>query len=152
MGMDLAQVRQAAAERKQVRRLEPVNARKAAHTALLEGRPDPGVVNNWSGPEFNPPETLGEWLDDRLTERTWLYGMPDTAVLFAIAEAAREGRAAAVAAVRQARKLTPRQQYVVRSVLAAWRTTRFLEADALMAAVIAEWRRLKLADKQLDAG
>jgi hypothetical protein len=144
MDIDVRQVLAAAAGRRQARRWQPVDARKAVAAALLEGREPQPVHNNWSGPEIVPAADLPGWLDDRLCERTW---PPDaaTAVLFAIAEAARDGRDAAVAAVRGARKLKPREQLVVYGTLMGWRGRTFAPAEGMLSAVIREWRKLKLA-------
>jgi hypothetical protein len=149
MDIDVAQLRAAAAERRQGRRWQPVDERKAMAAALVEGRSIPAVHNSWSGPEFTPPVSLNEWVDDRLTERTWPSD-PVTEVVFAIAEAMRESPDAAVTAVKRARRLAPPQQYLVFATLMGWRRRNFMLADPVLLAVIRQWEKLKLAEKRPD--
>jgi len=149
MDTDIAQLRRAAVDRMQARRWEPVDARKALATALLEGRDPPRVFNDWHAPQFNPAKTLGEFLDDRLLERTW-PGDPGSQVAVAIIEAMREGRDAAASTVKQARGLTPLQQYLVYSLLVSWRRGNFAPAEAVLAAVLSAWAKLRLAEQRPD--
>jgi hypothetical protein len=148
MDIDVVQLRSAAAERRQGRRWQPVDERRAVASALVEGRSIPTVHNSWSGPEFNPPASLGEWLDDRLTERTWAASDPATEVVFAITEAMRESPDAAVTAVRRARALTPLQQYLVFATLTIWRSRNFMLADPVLLAVVRQWAKLRLAEQR----
>lgn len=147
MDIDVVALRRAAAERRQGRRWQPVDARKAITAALLEGRDIPIIHNSWTGPEFNPPADTGAWLDDRLTERTWPPADPVTIMVFALAEAMRQGADAAAAAVRHARRLTPRQQYLVFATLMGWRQRPFLAAEPLMTAVSRQWTQTGLAER-----
>jgi len=147
MDIDVTALRAAAAERRQARRWQPVDARKATAAALLEGREPPRIVNDWHGPEFSAPSDLGGWLDDRLTERTWPRD-PVTVAVFTLAEAMREGRDAAVAAVKLARGLTPLQQYLVFATLMVWRGRSFMPAEPVLSAVTGRWRHLGLATER----
>ena len=116
--------------------------------AWLEGR-DLERVSISAAP-FRDPETLAEWLDDRVIEwgQQLLQGSPEAAVIVTVAEAAREGAAAAVRALGAAKQLTPAAAWNVYQTLQGWpgADDRRLGAD-LAAALTAEWRRLKLPEK-----
>ena len=149
----LQAVQRAAAERKrQSRRFEPRSHGTAGPSrAALEGRTLDPV--DWRAPAFTPPGDLGEWLDDRLTERNpWSWGDPVTAVLFGILEAAREGDARAVqAAVSDAKKrLDDGSQYRAWLTLSHWRGRNDPVAVRAMDAVAGDWRRLGLKEKRPD--
>lgn len=149
----LRDVHMAAVERKRGRRVEVASptARERAQ-ALLDGRTLPAV--DWNAPGFAEARTLGDWLDDRLTDISpWPYAEAWTAVVFAVAEAARAGGpAAAAAAVAGARNLPGADQYRAWHVLSAWRGRRDQLAEAAMNAVASEWKRLRLAETEPDSG
>jgi hypothetical protein len=150
--VDTRELHRAAVRRKRARRFAPVSPSLAERrAAFIEGRTLPAI--DWNAPEFTAPRDLGEWLDDRLTEVSpWPHGRdPVTAVLFAIVEGAREGGpAAAVAAVRRAKRLDGNAQYRAYSCLVRWRGRRDTVAEPVMNAVIGEWRRLGLAESEPD--
>jgi hypothetical protein len=119
--------------------------------AELDGRTLPRLDLN--APEFRGPRTLAEFLDDRVIERGRLAGMPETPLLVTIAEAARGGAEAAVRVVRLARQLEPRIQLVVYRNLEIWRASGDADATGargLVAAVLAEWSRFRLPDREPD--
>jgi hypothetical protein len=149
--VDVRALRAAAAKRREARRWQPVDERKAIAAAIVEGRDPPRVHNDWlHGPEFAAARTLSDWVDDRWCERSW-PALPETAVTAAILAAIGEGQDAAVAAVRRARKLTLLQQYLVFSALMGWRATGFTAAGPVLAAIVRQWRELGLAERHPDA-
>lgn len=107
-----------------------------------------------SDPAFRAPETLGEWLDDRITERHrqfWSY--PETRVLIAIADAARGGAEAAVKAATPARSLDRRAQWGAYSNLLEWKREHEaakLGADRIINAVLRAWEKSGLAAEDPD--
>jgi hypothetical protein len=106
-----------------------------------------GEVDRGSLGEFLDPRTVAEWVDDRECRHPW--SGPHAAVLYDVAEAMREGAGAAVAAVKGARELDQLEQWNLFRNLTYWRSTATLPAARkAMGAVIGEWDRLGLADRE----
>lgn len=149
----LAAARQAALERYEQRRNQYESHTDAEHRhAWLEGRSLPR--QDLFAPIFRAPQTLGEWLDDRVLERNGvLLTCPETRILIAVAEAAREGTGAAVRAVRAARQLGRAAQWVTYQCLVQWKDrddAGKTGGEQLVSAVLAEWSKLRLAQKDPD--
>lgn len=141
--MDVHEVRRAAAARVMTRERPPEHKTVSRNADGSETR-----VQIAGGPgEYLGPVTAGEWLDDRIV-RTPPHLGPWTAVLYEIAEAAREGAAAAVAATGGARQLGDWDAWHLYCTLQAWRSAATAEAAPVMRAVTAEWRRLGLPDAE----
>ena len=102
-------------------------------------------------PRFRPPSSAAEYFDDKIIERNRQYwGLPETAVLLEVAAAARENASAAVRAVRAARKLDARVQWVVCQNVREWGRdgdAARTGADRITAAVLGEWHRLGLQEE-----
>lgn len=113
--------------------------------AWLEGRELERV--SIYAPEWRDPENLAEFLDDRVIEWGHAQGSPEAPVMIAVAEAARESTAAAVRALKAARALPPEVAWNVYRNLDRWRAldeAGRMGVGPLVAALSAEWRRLKL--------
>ena len=89
--------------------------RSAALTAAISG------CRSRAARRVPRPGRRGEWLDDRIVRTPPQLG-PWTAVLYAVAEAARGGGSAAAAAVRDARALSEWDQWHLYGALARWRS------------------------------
>lgn len=144
--MDAQQIRAAALARVQARRRQP-----EYRTVTVGGQDTRMQVDQAS--EFLGPADAGEWLDDRIA-RTPVGLGPWVPVLFAIAEGARDGSAAAVAA---AQALGEWDQWHLYRTLQTWRSDALSPASGVFRAVLAEWGRLGLvmaepADAPLPAG
>jgi hypothetical protein len=97
--------------------------------------------------EFLDPHDASEWLDDRLARTPPGLG-PWTGVLYEVAEAARHGAEAAVAAVGAARELGAWDTWHLYCTLQAWRSQAIPAVTPVLRAVHAEWERLRLADAE----
>jgi hypothetical protein len=148
--MEVLEMQRAAIERKQARKLVPPR-REEYVAAALEGREPPKV--NWGGGEFAGPKTLGEWVDDWLCSVGGLslaHGDPVIRATFTLVDAMRDGPKAAAGAVKPAtRGLTRRQQAAVYANLRSREPNHpFAAATPVLAAVRAEWARLKLQEQR----
>jgi hypothetical protein len=146
---EIAAAYRAALERVRGRRNEyvPVSERERRE-AWLEGRELPR--HDWRAPAFRAPVTLGEWADDVVVAwgQPGLQGDPATPVIIGLAEASRDGAAAAAGALKAARGLPPASQWAVYQNLQAWRTddgSGRLGTDLLALALLDEWGKLRLA-------
>lgn len=152
MSIDVAEARRAAVERLQERRnVWESHTEAEQRRAWVDGRALPRM--DIFAPEVRPGQTLGEWLDDRVLERTALAGFPETQVLTGILEAARQGQGDAVKAVKAARQLDRGVQAVAYRNVLAWKghaDAPKVGAEALMNAVLTEWERLGLATEDPD--
>ena len=120
--------------------------------ARLEGRTLPRVPLD--APDFRGPETVSEFFDSRLIERRQFFGCPEVPLLYEVAEAARQDAAAAVRALKAARKLDPRTQWVIHQAITEWRRCEGADktgAERTVSALLAEWSRLRLAEEDPDA-
>ena len=119
--------------------------------ARLEGRTLERV--SITAPEYREPSSPAEFWDERIIEaggaakRSW----PELAFLAGLAAAARDGEAAARAAVRDARQLEPAQQWAAFQNLVRWKAdaARF-GAERTVNAVLTEWSRWDLAEEEPD--
>ena len=139
----------AALERKKTGRRNEYRSYSVAQErrAWLEGQ-ELERVSIYSG-EYRDPADLGQWLDDRVIDWAHHRGTREAPLMITLAEAAREGTAAAVKALSAARGLPPDVQWTVYRNLQSWRSldeTGRLGADMLAAALLAEWSRLKLPE------
>lgn len=119
--------------------------------AWLEGRTLPRM--DPFAPRFRPPETAAEYFDDRLIEWGRLPGDPAAPVLVAVADAARESAAAVVQAVKAAKRLDRRVQWVIFSNLLLWKggnEAAKTGADRIVSAALGEWSRLRLPETDPD--
>jgi hypothetical protein len=112
--------------------------------AQLEGRPEPPQPR-LSDPRVPAPTTVDEWVDDMLTRTSLLAHDPIFQTVCAVLEAARQGRAAAAAAVHRACGLRPLQQYLLLRWLSDLAKESFPRGAALVQAAIDEFRALGLA-------
>lgn len=141
----------AALERKKTERRVEYRANTVAEErqAWLEGR-TLERMSIFTTPDWRAPQNLAEYLDDRLIEWAHAGASPEAPVMIAVAEGARESTAAAVRALKAAKELTPEAAWSVYQNLDRWPgidETRRLGADRLTAALLAEWRRLKLPEE-----
>jgi hypothetical protein len=119
--------------------------------AWVEGRELPRM--DLYAPEYRPPETAAEFFDDRIIEWGHRPGFPEAPVLIEVAAAARESAEAAVQAVRAARRLDRRIQWVIYQNLLSWKQHSNADrtgADRTARAVLAEWSRLGLPEEDPD--
>jgi hypothetical protein len=149
----LREIYQAALERVKARRNEWRSCSEAERRrAWVECRELP-PRQDLNVPSLRPPETAADFFDDRICEWAGLRGDPVMPVLLAVADAARGGADAAVKAVRAARQLDVRAQWVACQNLSIWRQHGHAAktgADRIVAAVLGEWSRLKLARTDPD--
>lgn len=137
--MDVLQIRQAAVTRVLARR------RPAEYRTVQVGGSDTRMqVDRPGAGEFLPAKDAGEWLDDRIVRTPPQLG-PWTSVLYEVAEAARDGAAAAVTAVRSARSLTKWDQWhLYRMLDKGWERDMISDVAPVRRGVLAEWERLEL--------
>lgn len=145
----------AAVERKKATRRNVYRCYTVAEErqAWIEGRELDRSVGLYSD-EFAEPKTLAEFCDDRVIEWGKLAGFPEAGVMVAVAAAARDGAGEAVKALTAARQLTPAQQWAAYRSLRAWPSldvSKRLGVGPLVAALSAEWARLRLATEDPDA-
>ena len=138
--MDVQQVRREALARVQARQRPPEfrMVRAGGSEARMQVAGGPG--------EYLGPAGAGEWLDDKIVRTPPQLG-PWTAALYEVAGAARDGAAAAVAAVRSARALSEWDQWHMYVTLRAWRADPLCPVPVFRA-VLAEWERLGLAAEE----
>lgn len=137
--MSVQEIRRAAIARVQARR--PAPQYRTAVTA--DGQQLKYQVDT---PDRTRAATAAEWWDDRIAAMPPV-GNPAGVVAFAIAEAARDGEEAALAAVRQARTLSEGDRFLVYVTIGGWESQEPLpEARATLTAIRREWGRLRLAD------
>jgi hypothetical protein len=137
--MDARQIRAAAIARVQARR------RPAEYKTVQAGGSDTRMqVDRPGAGAFLPPSTASEWLDYRIAYTPPALG-PWTSELYQLAEAARDGAAAAVKAVRAFRSLTPWDQWNTFTMLQNWRSDMLADVGPILRAVLAEWEHLELA-------
>ncbi len=105
-------------------------------------------------PEFREPSSVAEFFDDRVLERDrQFWDLPETPLLLEVADAARESADAAVRAVRAARRLDVRVQWVIYQNLVLWKggnKAATTGADRIVSAVLGEWSRLRLTAEDPD--
>lgn len=117
--------------------------------AKLEGRTL--RESSMNDPEFRPAATAGEAWDDLVVRLIGPLnrGDPGFRFLGGLAAAAREGgAAAAVKSVKEARQLVPAHQHVTyKNLLSVEKDPgeRFADVQQVLRAVLAEWKRLDLA-------
>jgi hypothetical protein len=144
---DVRVLRAAATERVKARRTGWTSYSDAERRqAWLEGRELPRQSIN--DPAFAPPSSLAEFADDLVITWGALPFEPGPA-LAVIADAVRDGREAAVRAVRAARRLTRAEQWAAYQNIDRARhqpDAARTGADRVLLAVLGEWSRLKLAD------
>jgi hypothetical protein len=122
---------------------DPAAAKRAAvQRVLARRRPDRGPGES----EFLPPQTVAEWADDC---EAFLPPAGPHAALIRILEGARQGQAAAVAAVAavcSGAELSSLDQFAAYQTWCAIRDGGLPDAKQIMSAVRAEWRRLGLQE------
>lgn len=137
--MDAQQIRAAAIARVQARR------RPAEYKTVQAGGSDTKMqVDRPGAGAFLPPENASQWLDYRITYTPPALGAW-TSELYQLAEAARDGAAAAVKAVRAFRSLTAWDQWHTYAMLQNWRADMLADVAPILRAVLSEWEDLGLA-------
>lgn len=150
---DVATVFAAALERrKHERRFVREWTESERRQAWLEDRELP--EKRLYDPDFKGPESAADWWEDRILDRnsSW-WDRPETPVLTALAVAARDAGDVA-AAVKLARQLDPRAQWVVFGQLHLWRKhedAHKFGAERVVDQALAEWERLKLPTEDPSA-
>jgi hypothetical protein len=136
--MSVQEIRRAAIARVQARR--PAPQYRTAPT------PDGRTIRyQLDTPDRTRAATGAEWWDDRLAAMPPVAN-PAGVAAFGIAEAARDGAEAGVAAVGQARSLGHADQFLVYATIGDWGSRDPVpEAQATLAAIRREWGRLHLA-------
>jgi hypothetical protein len=148
---DVRAVRAAAAERVRARRTGWTCYSDAERRAAwIEGRELPR--QEISAPAFAPPSSVAEFADDLVLAWGALPFEPGPA-LVVIADAVRDGREAAVRAVRAARRLTRAEQWAAHQNIDRARhqpDAARTGADRVLLAVLGEWSRSGLQDRNPD--
>jgi hypothetical protein len=115
--------------------------------AWLEGREL--REHDWHAPAVRPAESFAEWADDTVLAWRQLEGDPVQPLIVAIIEAARASVEDAVRLLRAARDLPREAQWSLYQNFGAWRGHEHadrLGLGRLALALLAEWKRLGLAD------
>lgn len=147
---EIAAAYKAALDRKKTGRRQEYQSHTEAERRLawVEARELPR--SNLHAPEWRDAENLGEWLDDRVIEWAHAAACPEAPLMITLAEAARDSTAEALKALRAARDLPAAVQWNVFQNLGKWDRAddrgRTL-GDRLAAALLGEWSRLKLPEK-----
>lgn len=141
---DLREAKMAATRRVQARQAPP-----EYKTAVSPDGHEVRVQTGGGVGQYLRPTSVSEWLDDRLA-RTSIVPGPATEALFAVAEAAREGPAAADKAVSHASALGEHDQWRLFQAMMGWQGAdgMYPPAEALISALLRAWRQAGLADSR----
>jgi len=142
--MDVQKVRGEAIARVQARRRKP-----RYEPRRVGGQETQMQVGSLLAGEFEAPVTAGEYLDDKIAVLVPGLG-PWVAAAYEIAEAARDGAAAGVKAIKPAiRPLTAAwDQWLLHELLLAWKDQAAGEAFTVLRAVCEAWEDAGLVMEQ----